>query len=163
MPMKVKKNVRDEIRRPRSNPVFLHRHDRLGPRKQEPLHRYRDHRRHCRRRRVGLRLLSVRQGRKGAILLAQGIRSYQEYVGNPQGDALARTERTFQEAAKAGPAGVRDISRLYLARIALLKGSKEEARRLYSEVNRSASVMSSKSCPTQPCRTSTRSRKVPKP
>ncbi len=139
MPMKVKKNVRDEIRRPDPIQSFF----------TDTIDWVRENRNRC----IAIAIIAVIVGgagwgygyyrsardEKAQFLLAQGIRSYQEYVGNPQGDALARTERTFQEAAKAGPAGVRDISRLYLARIALLKGSKEEARRLYSEVNRSAS------------------------
>lgn len=87
----------------------------------------------------GYGLYRANKDEKAQYLLSEGMGSFQEYAVNPKGDGLARSEGSFTKAAREGSGGVRDIAKLYLARIAVLKGMKEQARRLYTEVDRSAS------------------------
>jgi hypothetical protein len=139
MPMKAKKSVREEIKRPDPIQAFF----------ADSIAWVRQNKTRC----IAIVVIVIVAGgagwgygfyrnskvEKAQYLLAVGMRAYQEYAVNPQGDALARSEGSFGQAAKVGPAGVRDVARLYLAKIALIKGSKEQARRLYSELSRSAS------------------------
>ena len=139
MPMKAKKSVREEIKRPDPIQAFF----------RESFEWIQQNRTRC----ITIAVIIVLAGvagwgfghyrsardEKAQYFLAVGINAYETYMVNPQGDALARAEDGFGQAAKVGSAGVRDVARLYLAKIALIKGSKEQARRLYSEVSKSAS------------------------
>ncbi len=139
MPMKAKKSVRDEIKRPDPIQTFF----------RETIEWIRQNKTRC----IAIAIIVVVAGgagwsfgyyrnsrnEKAQYFLAAGINAYQAYTADPKGDALAQSEGSFTQAAKVGPSGVRDVARLYLAKIALIKGSKEQARRLYSEVSRSAS------------------------
>ena len=102
MPMKVKKNVRDEIRRPDPIQSFF----------TDTIDWVRENRNRC----IAIAIIAVIVGgagwgygyyrsardEKAQFLLAQGIRSYQEYVGNPQGDALP--ERNAPSRRRPRPA-----------------------------------------------------------
>ncbi|MGD0230565.1 MAG: hypothetical protein ABSC19_09430 [Syntrophorhabdales bacterium] len=68
--------------------------------------------------------------------LYQGIRAFQEYTVNPKGDGLSKAEASFRKVTETGSGGLRDVAKLYLARIGVRKGMKEEARRLYGEIDR---------------------------
>jgi hypothetical protein len=67
--------------------------------------------------------------------LTQGMNSLQEYAANPKGDGLSKAEGSFKELAQESSGGLRDVARLYLAKIAAMKGMKEPARRLFAEIN----------------------------
>jgi hypothetical protein len=79
------------------------------------------------------------ENEKAQYTLSQGIRSFQEYALTGKGDALSSAETSFKGVAKEGPGDARSIARLYLARIAAMKGNKEEARKLYSEIAKKSS------------------------
>lgn len=71
---------------------------------------------------------------KAQYRLSEGIRSFQEYTANPGGDGLSKAEASFKSVAAEGSGGLRDVARLYLARIAAARGAKDEARSLYSQL-----------------------------
>jgi hypothetical protein len=72
-------------------------------------------------------------------VLATGIASFQEYATANKADALRKAEASFREVVKNSSDGLRDAARLYLARIAVIKGNKEEAKFLYSRIARKPS------------------------
>ena len=74
------------------------------------------------------------ENEKAQYALSQGIRSFQEYALTNKGDALSSAEASFKGVVKEGPSDARNIARLYLARIAAMKGSKEEAKKMYAEI-----------------------------
>jgi hypothetical protein len=76
---------------------------------------------------------------KAQYALFQGIRGFQEYSVTNKADALSGAESSFKRVAKEGSRGIRNIAKLYLARIAALKGNKQEAKALYGEVARRSS------------------------
>lgn len=76
---------------------------------------------------------------KAQYALFQGIRGFQEYSLTNKGDALSGAESSFKRVAKEGPRGIRNVAKLYLARIAALKGNKQEAKTLYGEIARKSS------------------------
>ena len=71
--------------------------------------------------------------------LSQGIRSFQQYTLSRNEEALGNAETEFGRVAKIGSGSVRDVARLYLARIALAKGNKEQAKSLYGEIEKKSS------------------------
>ncbi len=71
--------------------------------------------------------------------LSEGIRSFQQYTLTRNEEALGKAETEFGRVAKIGSGSVRDVARLYLARIALAKGNKEGAKSLYDEIARKSS------------------------
>jgi len=66
--------------------------------------------------------------------LSDGIRSFQEYMVNPGGNGLSRAEASFTRVAAESSGGLGDVARLYLARIALAKGAKDQARDIYTKL-----------------------------
>lgn len=76
---------------------------------------------------------------RAQYLLATGITKFQEYLLAKKTDSLSKAESDFTQVAKIGSAGPRDAARLYLARIAAVKGNKEEAKALYEGVARNPS------------------------
>ncbi len=71
---------------------------------------------------------------RAQYLLSQGMRSYQEYTLGQKKDALANAEENFKKASLEGSGSIRDIARLYLARISAVKGMKNEAEAAYNEL-----------------------------
>ena len=71
--------------------------------------------------------------------LSQGIRSFEQYTFTKNDEALGKAEAEFAHVAKIGSGSVRDVAKLYLARIALARGDKEKARSLYGEIARKSS------------------------
>jgi hypothetical protein len=69
--------------------------------------------------------------------LAGAIRNYQEYAVSKKADALSKAEAAFKKVEKDGSGGVKDIARLYLAKIAAIQGKKAEAKALYDRVAKS--------------------------
>jgi hypothetical protein len=76
---------------------------------------------------------------RAQYLLATGIAKFQEYSVAKKADSLPKAENDFKQVVKIGPAGPKDAARLYLARIAITKGNKEEAKALYEGVARNPS------------------------
>jgi len=76
---------------------------------------------------------------KAQFRLSEGIRSFQEYTVNPGGDSLSKAEASFKSVAGDSSGGIRDVARLYLARIAAARGAKDEARNLYTQLVRNPS------------------------
>ncbi len=66
--------------------------------------------------------------------LAQGIAAYEAYAANGDEQALKQAETNLQQVKADGRKGPRTISKLYLAKIASIKGQKDEATKLYTEV-----------------------------
>jgi len=71
--------------------------------------------------------------------LSQGMSNFEQYTFTKNDEALGKAEAEFGHVAKIGSGSVRDVAKLYLARIALAKGDKEKARGLYSEIERKSS------------------------
>ncbi|OPY67537.1 MAG: hypothetical protein A4E57_02267 [Syntrophorhabdaceae bacterium PtaU1.Bin034] len=71
---------------------------------------------------------------KVQYLLSEGIRSFQEYSMAGKTESLAKAETTLKDVVRDGSSGIRDVAKLYLARIAVIKGAKEEARGLYNQI-----------------------------
>jgi hypothetical protein len=67
-------------------------------------------------------------------VLTQGIMAFEAYASNGDEQALKQAETSLQQVKADGRKGPRNISKLYLAKIASMKGQKEEAVKLYSEV-----------------------------
>jgi hypothetical protein len=86
----------------------------------------------------GLAAYQSSKNEKAQYGLSQAIRNYEEGV-NGKGDGLAKAEEDFKGLTKSAPAGIKDVAKLYLARIALTKGKTDEAKALYSEVSRKPS------------------------
>jgi hypothetical protein len=80
---------------------------------------------------------AYRTGRdeRAQYALTRGINSLQEYSADPKGDGLSKAEGSFRDVAQESSGGLRDVARLYLAKIAAMKGMKEPARRLYTEID----------------------------
>jgi hypothetical protein len=66
--------------------------------------------------------------------LSAAIRDYQEYTVSKKAEALPKAEASFKKVEKEGSGGVRDVARIYLARIALIQGKKDQAKSLYDQV-----------------------------
>ena len=66
--------------------------------------------------------------------LSQGMSDFEQYTFAKNNEALGKAETEFGHVAKIGSSSMRDVAKLYLARIALAKGDKEKARSLYNEV-----------------------------
>ncbi len=79
------------------------------------------------------------QDEKAQYTLLQGMNSFRDYTANPKSDSLAKAEASFKKVADKNSGGLRDIARLYLARIAAMKGRKEPAKALYAEINKKPS------------------------
>jgi len=76
------------------------------------------------------------ENQKAQYALAQGMNFFRDYTVNPKGDGLSKAEGSFKQVAGESSGGLRDIARLYLAKIAAIKGMKEQARSLYAEINK---------------------------
>ena len=72
-------------------------------------------------------------------MLATAITSFQEYAMANKADSLPKAEASFKDVARNSSDGPRDAAQLYLARIAIIKGNKEEAKTLYSRIARKPS------------------------
>jgi hypothetical protein len=66
--------------------------------------------------------------------LSGAIKGYQEYMVSKKAESLPKAETTFKTIEKDSSGGVRDIARLYLARIAELKGNTQEAKTMYDRI-----------------------------
>lgn len=84
----------------------------------------------------GLALYQANRSEKAQYALFQAVRSFEEYSYTGKGDGLTKAEDSFKKLVKDSPGGVKDLSRLYLARIATMKGKNDEARALYAEVSK---------------------------
>jgi predicted negative regulator of RcsB-dependent stress response len=82
----------------------------------------------------GLAVHQARKAERANYTLFQGMRSFEEYSLSGKGDGLSKAEASFRSLLKSSPAGVKDVAKLYLARIAVMKGKPEEAKTLYAEV-----------------------------
>jgi hypothetical protein len=71
---------------------------------------------------------------KAQYLLSSGIRSFQEYLISNKADVLPKAEADFKKVLQLGSGGLKDSAQLYLARIAAIKGNKQEAKALYTGV-----------------------------
>lgn len=76
------------------------------------------------------------ENEKAQYALAQGMNFFRDYTVNPKGDGLSKAEGSFKKVAGESSGGLRDIARLYLAKIAAIKGMKEQAWSLYAEINK---------------------------
>ena len=76
------------------------------------------------------------ENEKAQYTLLQGLNGFQEYTVNPKSDGLVKAEASFKKVAGESSGGLRDIARLYLAKIDALKGQNEQAGRLYAEINK---------------------------
>ena len=87
----------------------------------------------------GIAAFESSKDERAQYALSQGMRSFQQYTLTRNEEALGKAETEFGRVAKIGSGPVRDVARLYLARIAVAKGNKEGARGLYSEMARKSS------------------------
>jgi hypothetical protein len=76
------------------------------------------------------------ENEKAQYALFQGMNSFHAYTVDPKSDGLSKAEGSFKKVAGESSGGLRDIARLYLARIAAIKGMKEQAGSLYAEINK---------------------------
>ncbi len=76
------------------------------------------------------------ENEKAQYALLQGLNGFREYSVDPKSDGLSKAEASFKKVAGESSGGLRDIAKLYLAKIAAIKGMKEQARSLYAEINR---------------------------
>jgi predicted negative regulator of RcsB-dependent stress response len=82
----------------------------------------------------GLSAYQANKNQEAQYALSQGIKNFDEYTVTGKGDGLSKAEEDFKGLTKKGPARIRDVAELYLARIAIMKGKPDEARALYAEV-----------------------------
>ena len=71
--------------------------------------------------------------------LSQAMKSFEEYTFTKNGEALNRAEAEFTKVGKIGSGTVRDVANLYLARISLAKGNREDAKNRYTQLARKSS------------------------
>jgi hypothetical protein len=76
------------------------------------------------------------ENEKAQYALFEGMNSFRAYTVDPKSDGLSKAEGSFEKVAGESSGGLRDIARLYLAKIAAIKGMKEQAGRLYAEINK---------------------------
>jgi predicted negative regulator of RcsB-dependent stress response len=82
----------------------------------------------------GLAAHQARKAERANYTLYQGIKSFDEYVLTGKEDGLPKAEENFRRLIKSSPSGVKDVAKLYVARIATMKGKPDEAKALYTEV-----------------------------
>ena len=87
----------------------------------------------------GLFAFQAGKNQRAQYTLSQGMKSFEEYVNTGKGDGLSKAEESFTHLATTGPSGMRDVAKLYLARIALLRGKKDQALALYAEIRKKPS------------------------
>jgi len=87
----------------------------------------------------GYAAFEASKNERAQYALSQGMSSFQQYAITKNEDALGKAEADFGRVVKIGSGSVRDVAKLYLARIALAKGDKERARSLYGEMARKSS------------------------
>jgi hypothetical protein len=66
--------------------------------------------------------------------LAQAIGAFEAYAAGGGEEALKQAETNLRQVQSEGRQGPRNISKLYLAKIASMQGRKDDAVRLYGEV-----------------------------
>jgi hypothetical protein len=66
--------------------------------------------------------------------LSEGIKNFQEYAMANKQDALSKAEAGFRDVVKGASGRTKAVARLYLAKIALVKGKNEEAKTLYTDI-----------------------------
>jgi predicted negative regulator of RcsB-dependent stress response len=71
---------------------------------------------------------------KAQYALSQSIAAYGEYLGTHNPEALTRAEGAFKAVRDTYSGGTADVAKLYLAKIAVIKGQTEEAGKLYGEL-----------------------------
>ena len=76
------------------------------------------------------------ENEKAQYALLQGMNSFRDYAVDPKSDGLSKAEASFKKVAGESSGGLRDVARLYLAKIAAIKGMKGQARRLYAEITK---------------------------
>jgi hypothetical protein len=74
------------------------------------------------------------QDEKAQYTLGQGMAEYERALADPKAHDFSKAEASFTKVRETGSAGLRDIAKLYLARIALQKGMPREAAKIYAEV-----------------------------
>ncbi len=86
----------------------------------------------------GWAFASYRSSRNDQIQykLTQAIRNFQEYTLAGKSDSLPKAETGFKEVMNEGRSGPGAVAGLYLAKIALLKGNKEEAKTIYDRLSK---------------------------
>ncbi len=87
----------------------------------------------------GLAAFQASKDEKAQYALSQGIRNFEEYSMTGKGDGLSKAEENFTHLTKVGSSGIKDVAKLYLARIAIMKGKTDEAKTLYAEVAKNPS------------------------
>jgi hypothetical protein len=77
--------------------------------------------------------------------LAGAIKDFQEFSVSKKPESLPKAEAAFKSVEKDSSGGIRDVSRLYLARIAAVKGNTGEAKSIYDRIVKDpANVMTQK-------------------
>jgi hypothetical protein len=88
----------------------------------------------------GLSAFQASKNQRAQYALSQGMRSFEEYASTGKGDGLSKAEESFTHLSQTGPSPMRDVAKLYLARIALMKGKKDQALALYGEISKKPST-----------------------
>jgi hypothetical protein len=71
---------------------------------------------------------------KYQYLLAQGIKTFEEYGVSGKQDDLIKAENTFKDIAGQKTGKAPGIAKLYLARIQYMQGKNDEAIKLYRQI-----------------------------
>lgn len=79
-------------------------------------------------------MYEARKDERVQSMVAEGISNFQQYAFAKKEDALGKAESAFRDVLKERSGGPGDVARLYLAKIATIKGKNDEARALYNEV-----------------------------
>jgi hypothetical protein len=66
--------------------------------------------------------------------LASAIKDFQEFSVSKKPESLPKAEAAFKSLEKESSGGMRDVSQLYLARIAIIKGNTGEAKSIYDRI-----------------------------
>ncbi len=79
------------------------------------------------------------QDEKAQYALVQGMNSFRAYTVDPKSNGLLKAQESFKKVAAESSGGLRDVARLYLAKIDAIIGMKGEAQLLYAEINKKPS------------------------
>lgn len=82
----------------------------------------------------GYQIYEDRKDEKVQHMIADGINNFQQYTFAKKEDALGKAESAFRNVLNERSGGPGDVAKLYLARIAIIKGKGDEARALYEEI-----------------------------
>lgn len=71
--------------------------------------------------------------------LAQGIQSFNEYIGNEKKEDIEKAEAIFTDVAQKKKGESYFIAKLYLAKINYSRGKNEDAKKIYQEIIKDSS------------------------